>query len=635
MVALTIKNLENGKLDLDHVADLVNSSARVIKDRFGHDKMTMAGAIDTLRAFVPRGEFRVGTAYAMKDIYAFAGMAYVVLVAHVSTSVAVDLAAARIALHQGLTIEALAAESASAKMGHTNRQTLEVDTVKKELDRMASRNGRIDASSFPRLFDAIRKYRLGDPAQGPIKIAIHASSLGNGPTLPNPGSQAPGNDFVNRLKQAIDPSGMLTFEVRNYSADGSVVSDWIAPGGSISAMEAGGFTPHLVYLIPGMNDFATAQYNSGQGFQGFQVALGRLLLRLKNVIGSDVLLTTSPHPAVNSVPSLNSLGAGLSQVYPTAIAAPVGPDQLQPPATQGYAVGDFLKSGVTLSVSKRYLRGNQAIRCLAAVYSVPVIDAEFYWFETLEAAFLKTGSMVAAEGLVFNPGQNNHPNLLGIGGSYHRGNADLTSQLGQQGIQSAHQPRMTGHFGINLPGPSAVVFGPDMPGAIVDIYPPHWDVVTKPFSVKTNTGPVDGYGAPSPVEAWFVSPTRGDLVSPSCILGGAIGAPAFRAKDHLGRTEVRDRLSFYNLPSGSTLATYTLPDGMAGRFTLFATHPGVALSQRYRMEFSNNKGVIVQETGSPYQIGADTEFSVSISGLKITATVLIAGTSMHLTCDAF
>ena len=111
--------------------------------------------------------------------------------------------------------------------------------------------------------------------------------------------------------------------------------------------------------------------------------------------------------------------------------------------------------------------------------------------------------------------------------------------------------------------------------------------------------------------------------------------PAFRATDYTGRAEVRDRLRFYNLPKGSTAAAYTLPEGMSGSFTLAAFQPGVTTAQRYRIEFIAHKGVITLEPGFPLQLSPDTEFSVVINGLTITATTKIDGTAIHLACDAW
>lgn len=233
---------------------------------------------------------------------------------------------AKFRLIQGVAGADLGAPSGGDLVGVVERSTGDAVRLADTMARMPSRFGRIDASSFPRLFDAIRRYRYGDPSQGPIVACILASSLGNGPSLPSQ-SQAPGHDFFARLRAEIDPAGLINFEIRNYSADGSTVTDWEA---IIAAMTAAGVTPHITYLIPGMNDFAVGQFNGGQGFNGFQRVFGRVLSALKK-LGSDCVVTTSMHPAVVSNPGLQTMPGGQSQVYPTAIAAPVSNTALQPP----------------------------------------------------------------------------------------------------------------------------------------------------------------------------------------------------------------------------------------------------------------------------------------------------------------
>ena len=531
---------------------------------------------------------------------------------------------------QGVVGVELAAPGGGAMVGVVERATGEQARLADTMARMPSRYGRIDASSFPRLFDALRRYRVGDPAQAPIVYAILASSLGNGPTLPSPTTQAPGHDFIARLRAEIDPAGLINFEIHNYAANGSTVTDWEA---IIASMVASGVRPHLTYLIPGMNDFATGQFNGGQGFDGFQRVLPRVLSALQK-IGSDVVLTTSVHPSVVNYPGLQSMPTGQAQVYPTTIAAPVSDTSLQPPSAARLMQIDVLKNGRPITVSAIYHLGNRTIRSIAAAFGVPVIDAQQYQFEQYARQLLEVDSMGAVESLNFDAGQFNHPNLVGIA-PYHRGNADACAQLGQQGGQSGHSPRLNGMFGVNIPRDAGVLGGVGMPGAVWDIYPQHGDTTTPPLSIKANTGALDGYGVKSPVEVWHIDPANGKLVSPVAILGASVGMPAFRALDHLGRAEVRDRLSFYNLPAGSTAATYTLPDSMGSRLTIFAVNSGVDLSQRYRAEVSVHKGVVTHEAASPYQIGANTEFNVTISGRTVTVTNVYGGTNIHLSCDSW
>lgn len=535
----------------------------------------------------------------------------------------------------GSAVPDLPAAEGTSLVGTTDPLTGRVSTVTQYIKRLPENFGRLDRSCLPVLLRAMMQYRLGDPTQRKLRFGLLGSSIGNGPTLPDPATQAPGIDFVNRLMRALDPAGLYAYEIRNYSVNGSTVSEWNAPGGPIDTMIAEGFIPDLCYLVPGMNDFATAQYNSGQGFNGFQKAFPEVLKRLKYRVGCDVVSTTSPHPSIVNYPGLNSLPAGIPQVYPTYIAPPVSDLALQPSTDQATKTIDYFGEGTLVTLSTRYLSGNDAIRYMSQACGVPCIDGELGWIRALTDSVVSTGSMSAAENNLFLPGQFNHPNLLGITYAYHHPNASFAAALARPSMQFGAAPVFNGRFALNLPQSVGIATSNPAVIGVFDVAPEHGDVTTPPLVARANVGPVDGYGAKSSVEVWRVDPATGNLVSSTAVIGGLVGMPAFRAIDHIGRIEVRDRLSFYNLPTGSTSATYTLPEGYGGSLTIFATQPGVALSQRYRLEFSVHSNVITQEPGSPYEIGANTEFTVSISGRTITTTILNNGTNIHISCDAW
>lgn len=542
---------------------------------------------------------------------------------------------AKFRLIQGVAGTDLAAGTGGNLVGVVERSTGDTVRLTDTMARMPSRYGRIDASSFPHLFDAIRQYRIGDPTQQPIKGAIFASSLGNGPTLPSI-NDSPGYDFFARLRDEVDPLGLIQFQIYNYSINGSTVSSWPA---AITAMTAAGVVPDIVYLIPGMNDFATAQFNSGQTFPEFQRIFASVIFDLQQ-IGADVVAATSMHPSVVNYPQLQKLQPDLPQMYPTAIAAPVSDTALQPSVANGTKQLDVLRNGHPITVSTRYYQGNKAIRSICSAMSVPVVDVEQYQFEQYARQLLEVGTMSAVEHLNFNGGEFNHPNIVGIA-CYKRGNADACAQLGQQGAQAGHVARLYGRVGINLPQGVGVRFGPARAEAAVDVYPRHGDLTTPPLSIKANIGALDGYGARAPAEAWRIDPSTGDLESPAAIIGSAVGRPAIRARDPSGATEVRDRQRIHNLPAGSTAASYTLPNNMCGSFSLMASNPGIAINQRYRIEFSTHTdpgtqiATITMEPGYPVHIAQEQAFIVSIIGLTITATTKYGGTRMSVACDAW
>lgn len=117
MPALNLNDLSNGKKDLDHIAEIATSVQATATDRLGNVKLTMRGAVDSLKAFNMRGPFVAGTAYAAKDLYSSGTVVYVAISNHVASTIEADLAAGKVVVHQGATREELAAAGGSSGMG--------------------------------------------------------------------------------------------------------------------------------------------------------------------------------------------------------------------------------------------------------------------------------------------------------------------------------------------------------------------------------------------------------------------------------------------------------------------------------------------------------------------------------------
>ena len=83
---------------------VVTGSAPSVADRLGASRMTMQGAIDTIKAFNSRGAWATGVVYGLKDVAVTGGIAYVAVIPHTAGTFATDLAAGRWVVHQGLTV---------------------------------------------------------------------------------------------------------------------------------------------------------------------------------------------------------------------------------------------------------------------------------------------------------------------------------------------------------------------------------------------------------------------------------------------------------------------------------------------------------------------------------------------------
>lgn len=134
MPSITIADLINAKSDVGHIAEVATSLNKTARDRLGNIKLTVAAAVDTIKAFNVRGPFAANTAYAVKDIYTYGGIAYVAVVAHTSAlAVATDLAAGRVFIHQGAVKEDLSATGGAGLVG-----TVIGSTVAEELAKLRS-----------------------------------------------------------------------------------------------------------------------------------------------------------------------------------------------------------------------------------------------------------------------------------------------------------------------------------------------------------------------------------------------------------------------------------------------------------------------------------------------------------------
>lgn len=119
MAALNVTDLNNAKADVDHIDDLANSTSPTATNRYGVAKTTVAGAIDSLKAFNSRGAWAPSTVYAIKDLVSNGGFWYVCVVAHTSSAAFATDTASKWRIHQGLTAPDLAVGTAAAGLGFT------------------------------------------------------------------------------------------------------------------------------------------------------------------------------------------------------------------------------------------------------------------------------------------------------------------------------------------------------------------------------------------------------------------------------------------------------------------------------------------------------------------------------------
>lgn len=118
MALSTIQKIDRLSVDCDLAHQVIHGAADATVPTEGGPIPTMANAVATLKAYNVRGDWVAGMTLAMKDVVVASGVAYVALssAGFVSNDIATDLAAGRIGVHQGATVEDLANPDKGVRM---------------------------------------------------------------------------------------------------------------------------------------------------------------------------------------------------------------------------------------------------------------------------------------------------------------------------------------------------------------------------------------------------------------------------------------------------------------------------------------------------------------------------------------
>ncbi len=100
MALSTIQKIDRLGVDSDLMHEIVHGSESESVPTEGGPVMTVAAAIKSIKTFTIRGAWATGTQYEFKDLYVDGGVVYMVLQAHVSTTVAADIASGLVAIYQ-------------------------------------------------------------------------------------------------------------------------------------------------------------------------------------------------------------------------------------------------------------------------------------------------------------------------------------------------------------------------------------------------------------------------------------------------------------------------------------------------------------------------------------------------------
>jgi len=321
------------------------------------------------------------------------------------------------------TKQALAAGNGSTQIGYGNV------TLQTTLDRMQARYGKVSSASLPRFMSRLRTYdETADPA---IHIVGFGSSVGVGLGLLSV-NDAPVNHLSATIRAAL-PANIFNIVVSNQCVSGSIMSQF--PAAWASMIAAGITAPAIVDFAYGMNDFRVENFNGGQTFPGFYRHLTDAVITAKNA-GADVIIRTSPHPrVVTRAALLHQMTPGYAQTYPTNVPANVSMTQIVPSAATSVLNYDVLGEGVNISIDHRMFRINQCMRQVAAEQGCILLDVERYWLEALQKHRIASGSMLAAEALMYDGSEYLHPNLGAYQDSYHLAALHLVKAVFAQSMQ--------------------------------------------------------------------------------------------------------------------------------------------------------------------------------------------------------
>jgi len=116
--AVPSKLPEDFALNIENLDKLINSDEATFANRFGADKMTVQGAIDTIKALNNRGAWAAVTAYAVKDLVLTGGVWYICVLAHTSSAAFATDTASKWRVYQGVVFSDLSASAGSSLLGH-------------------------------------------------------------------------------------------------------------------------------------------------------------------------------------------------------------------------------------------------------------------------------------------------------------------------------------------------------------------------------------------------------------------------------------------------------------------------------------------------------------------------------------
>lgn len=256
-------------------------------------------------------------------------------------------------------------------------------------------------SRLPNVAKRMQAGIVGTPQT--INIGVIGSSVGNGAAVLDSEKNRPGATLARLLNARFNTLGSYAFTEINRCVDGSVIfSGYDKFCNMIAPVAEGGEGLRLdaLLVVYGMNDGATAAFNSGQTYTLFCAKL-EAIFDLAASKGIDVIVASSPHPHLYKTSWAAAPGA--------TINFPVGGQPLPLPADSVVQVPVPGKPTRKVSASWRHHRCNEAMQLITDRRGGLFIDAGAKYLAAVDQC---------GEDACYNSAERVHPNLYGHQVSY-------------------------------------------------------------------------------------------------------------------------------------------------------------------------------------------------------------------------
>lgn len=173
----------------------------------------------------------------------------------------------------------------------------------------SGKGSKYSIASLPRFYRKLVEYN--ESTSTGLTIVGMGSSVGNGAGLSAPTTDNPLAKFVDRLETKLNKLSIYSFAEQNSSVNGTTLSGGLSIIDSVIST----YTPDIMFLVYGMNDGGTNQFNTNQTYPFVSSNLKTIIQKCHDA-DCDVVICTTPHP--DTVDQTWSFTSTLAMSYPVS-----------------------------------------------------------------------------------------------------------------------------------------------------------------------------------------------------------------------------------------------------------------------------------------------------------------------------